>query len=272
MVALPAPHQFIDIEQDNRTVHGVTHYVPVKATATLTAANLAQGSGPQNDPPGFVSGDCPEHHQRGHIIGNQLGGPGKNPNLVTLSEGTNHPVMAEFEAAVREKVQASAHALTYQVDILYDEASYSGTADGRWGVLGNPFCLFPAPSSLLLSLYYTDVNGVVQHPLLSRLPDFGRQGNALIVPNGIYKFHYGSQRHVKAGCWAALSATAPTECSRKSCHNTRDASAVSIFHRWHHCPNCQRDYCGTCGGNMPLADFIFRRRKCNKCLTQMLFW
>jgi hypothetical protein len=53
-------------------VNGTSVTVPLWAKAILTSTNMTGGSGPSQSiyPPGFVSGGCPQHHQRGHLIGN----------------------------------------------------------------------------------------------------------------------------------------------------------------------------------------------------------
>ncbi|MCK8504078.1 DNA/RNA non-specific endonuclease [Myxococcus fulvus] len=82
---------------------------PQGAFALITPADIGTGT-PANQsirPPGFVSGNHPDHHQRGHLIGNQLGGDGNHPmNLVTITGGTNHPHMEALEARVRAHVEA----------------------------------------------------------------------------------------------------------------------------------------------------------------------
>lgn len=278
MTQLPAPHDFIDIDEGTRTVHGVTARVPVRATATLTSAVLGRGSTPVhgNDPPGFVRGTCPEHHQRGHLIGNQLGGPGINPNLVTLSEGTNHPLMAEFEGMIAARVRANPGvAFTYVVDVMYREDDYLDLSNGRLGVMGNPYCQFPAPSHLLLS-FYNHVAGVISYPLNAQLPAYDMHGNALIIPNGVFKFHYGSPAHVAANCWAAVHHTDFVSCAQPGCGSKRNSATTSWMFQWHRCPNCNHVLCGTCGRKCASVGFFSRARMCPVCTganaIPMMLW
>lgn len=60
----------------------VTANVVTSASATLLHNNMNGGSGPSAAilPAGWSSGDCPAHHNRGHLIGNHLGGPGNVAN------------------------------------------------------------------------------------------------------------------------------------------------------------------------------------------------
>lgn len=59
-------------------------------------------------PPGFAGGGKGgAGHARGHLLGKQLGGSGKDPrNLVTLYQNpVNSPVMRDFETSVRRVVE-----------------------------------------------------------------------------------------------------------------------------------------------------------------------
>ena len=82
---------------------------PGTATAVITPSDIGTGTEANSRirPPGFEGGAHPNHHERGHLIGNQLGGDGNDPrNLVTLTGGTNHPHMENLEARVRAHVEA----------------------------------------------------------------------------------------------------------------------------------------------------------------------
>lgn len=82
---------------------------PQGASALITPADIGTGTAANHSirPPGFEHGNHPYHHQRGHLIGNQLGGDGNHPlNLVTITGGTNHPHMERLEAQVRAHVEA----------------------------------------------------------------------------------------------------------------------------------------------------------------------
>lgn len=55
-------------------------------------------------PPGYVSSPP---HARGHLVGRQLGGDGKDPaNIVTLYQTMNRSLMAPLERLVRLSVEA----------------------------------------------------------------------------------------------------------------------------------------------------------------------
>jgi hypothetical protein len=223
----------------------------------LTFNNMDGGAKATDDPPGFESGDCPQHHQRGHLIGNDLGGSGKNPNLVTLTEGTNHPVMYEFEQAVKKLVSLNPTAtFLYEVRVDYIQQDYFG--DGvRFGVQGNPYCVFPAPSRL--RLYLKNEHGVSVLP--QKIPELSNDGEGgLIVQNGTYKFHYGHVNHTKNDCWAGKRETDGAVCAK--CQKMRTDSS-SYFDRWHFCPNCHMGFCGTCGGAFSSPNpFLDRTRFC----------
>jgi len=188
----------------------VTATVITKATAILTSTNMTGGSGPSSGifPPGWGDGACPTHHNRGHLIGNHLGGPGDEPqNLVTLTAGTNHPFMYEFEDAVRRYVLANAGSqFVYTVECEYD--GYQATSGFPIpGAGGNPFCLFPAPNALKLSL---QGNGpILLGELVKHLPkppmDLGAAAyyTSLYVPNGGYKFYTGAA-HTANSCWSVV--------------------------------------------------------------------
>jgi len=63
-------------------------------------------SPPTLDPPGWVGGQHPHHQQRSHLAGDTLGGSGSDSrNLVTLSDGANHPGMSKMEGIVRRHVK-----------------------------------------------------------------------------------------------------------------------------------------------------------------------
>ena len=191
--------------------NAVTCKVVTKAVATLTSTNMTGGSAASSsiNPPGWSSGDCPTHHQRGHLIGNNLGGPGDEPkNLVTLTAGTNHPFMYEYEDCVRRCVLAnSGEMFTYTVECNYDAKSYTSISGFEIdGAGGNPFCLFPAPAFLTLSLMvkasYIKLGDLVKY--LPKPPlDLGLAAayTHLNVANGGYKF-YSSPTHVANSCWA----------------------------------------------------------------------
>jgi DNA/RNA non-specific endonuclease len=198
------------------TLGGVGITVPLTAEAVLTSTNMTGGTGPSGSirPPGFVTGSCPNHHQRGHLIGNKLGGSGTDArNLVTLTEGSNHPAMYEFENMVYAFVrQNPGMNFTYRVTAQYNVLNYSAAPavphGAPLGVLGNPYCPPPCPESLKLELIYTNAHGVSSYPIATAGYDgagvFQQQlYQAVIIQNGMYKFHEGSVRHVANQCWAS---------------------------------------------------------------------
>jgi len=196
----------------SKTVRGSTAEVLISVTALLRHDNMNTGSGPNPNlrPLGFVRGDCPHHHQRGHMIGNNLGGSGQTlENLVTLTEGTNHPFMYEYEESVRKYVGSHmGSSFVYEVQAVYDEGKYlrverpvpqNAVAGSTHGACGNPYCDFPCPAELHLHFKETLTP---TYPLAHLIPLGSRVGNAAGILNGIYKFHNVSTRHVAGQCWA----------------------------------------------------------------------
>ena len=197
----------------------VTATVVTSATATLRHNNMTGGSGPSGDihPPGWGHGSCPIHHNRGHLIGNHLGGPGNVANnLVTLVSGTNHPFMFDYEKLVRAYVAATParEPFTYLVECSYASSEYSATPGFPVpGAAGNPFCLFPAPGRLRLSLTDTHGTAVTLNELatastqeftsnyIQQLYTHMMVGEKMQLLNGVLKA-YGSQAHITNDCWA----------------------------------------------------------------------
>jgi hypothetical protein len=205
---MPPPIAYTTSSITKQWQQAVTATVVTKATAILNSTNMTGGSGPSADiqPPGWGDGTCPTHHNRGHLIGNDLGGPGNAANnLVTLTAGTNHPFMYEFEDAVRRYVIAHAgNNFTYTVECEYD--GYQATTGFPIpGAGGNPFCLFPAPNALRLSLQ--GGGPIMLGDLVKHLPtpptNLGAAAfyTSLYVPNGGYKL-YSSASHIANTCWA----------------------------------------------------------------------
>lgn len=82
---------------------------PTGVIATITQDMIGTGSKASQSilPPGFLGGGPGSPgHARGHLLGNQLGGSGKDArNLVTLYQlPVNSPVMRDFETSVRSAV------------------------------------------------------------------------------------------------------------------------------------------------------------------------
>jgi RHS repeat-associated protein len=86
---------------------------PTGAFADLTSSDLRPtgSSTPTLDPAGWVGGDHPYHQQRSHLIADTLGGSGSDPrNLVTLTDGTNHPGMSVLEGRIRRHLRDTPNA------------------------------------------------------------------------------------------------------------------------------------------------------------------
>jgi len=222
---MPPPINYTEDNKSAQWKNLVTAKVVTKAEAQLTSANMNGGSGPSSsiNPPGWWGGTCPAHHQRGHLIGNKLGGPGNEAkNLVTLTAGTNHPFMYEFEDAVYCCVLANkGQTFTYIVECDYTPTSYttvSGFAINGAG--GNPFCLFPAPAFLRLSLHVSG-KPVTLGDMVKYLPkppdDLGKAAayTNLIIANGGYKLYTGAT-HVANSCWAVESSFAKVQSEAES--------------------------------------------------------
>ena len=82
---------------------------PTGGFAELTESTIGTGTSASNsiNPPGWQGGEHPYHQQRGHLIANNHGGSGTDPkNLVTITDGTNHPGMTKFENKITNHVKA----------------------------------------------------------------------------------------------------------------------------------------------------------------------
>ena len=98
-----------------------THGRPTGVEARLTPSSVKDGGSTASrsiKPPGFRG--APAGHARGHLLGRQLGGSGKEPrNLVTLFQNpTNSPVMRGVESAVRRHLNAG-ESFDYWVTPIY---------------------------------------------------------------------------------------------------------------------------------------------------------
>jgi RHS repeat-associated protein len=95
---------------------------PTGAFAEITPSDLRPtGSSPPTfDPPGWVSGEHPDHQQRSHIMADTLGGSGSDRrNLITLTDGSNHPGMSTLEGKIRRHV-AAGNTVLYEARVRYD--------------------------------------------------------------------------------------------------------------------------------------------------------
>jgi RHS repeat-associated protein len=95
---------------------------PTGASGTLTRRDLrpTDSSPPTFDPPGWQGGGHPHHQQRSHVVADTLGGSGSDPrNLVTLTDGSNHPGMSSVEGRVRRHIQQNGGPVSYEVRVNY---------------------------------------------------------------------------------------------------------------------------------------------------------
>ncbi|MDO6819040.1 DNA/RNA non-specific endonuclease [Zobellia sp. 1_MG-2023] len=90
-------------------------YYPLDSQGRATGGiaevnNSTLGSGTKAglyDPPGWQGGAHPYHQERGHLIARNHGGSGTDPrNIVTITDGTNHPGMTRFENSVTRHVRS----------------------------------------------------------------------------------------------------------------------------------------------------------------------
>lgn len=82
---------------------------PTGGFAEVTKATIGTGTSASSsiNPPGWLGGEHPYHQQRGHLIANNHGGSGTDPkNLVTITDGTNHPGMTKYENIITNHVNA----------------------------------------------------------------------------------------------------------------------------------------------------------------------
>jgi len=97
----------------------------VGATATVVADVLGTGTGPSRriKPPGYISGDAPWNHDKGHLIAAWFGGSGRDPaNLMTLDRRANQTHMKGFESEVARRVRGG-ETIEYSVTPLYTKGS-----------------------------------------------------------------------------------------------------------------------------------------------------
>jgi RHS repeat-associated protein len=83
---------------------------PTGVFAEITLADLRPTgtSPPTINPPGWVGGNHPFHQQRSHLLADTMGGSGSDArNLVTLSDGANHPGMSSVEGQLRRQLRAN---------------------------------------------------------------------------------------------------------------------------------------------------------------------
>jgi hypothetical protein len=181
--------------------------VLTSATAQLSKKTMGGGSDASQNmyPPGWYSGGCPTHHQRGHLVGNTLGGTGDScDNLVTLTAGTNHPFMYALEGKIKRYVEDNPGQFMYEITCHYDGYTLVKIAEGFVVpcAVGNPLCLFPSPSGLTLRLRPFTLQGppawISLGEICSKYTDpvdeLGPSASASTswhIPNGGYKLNSG---------------------------------------------------------------------------------
>lgn len=157
----------------------------VYACATITYADLGTGSAitvPNTQVSGYVNNAHPYHHERGHLIGKQLGGDGTDSrNFVGLSDGTNAPMMADIEGHVRDILTAAGpgSSVFIEVTVDYTNTDYNGP-------VAAPFLANSA-----LAVHGTMVGAVHYHV-------YATKGGALL-----YETHYANgvvKNHAVLGC------------------------------------------------------------------------
>ncbi|MEO7020999.1 MAG: DNA/RNA non-specific endonuclease [Ktedonobacteraceae bacterium] len=153
---------------------------PVYASATIGYNDLGTGNTitvPNVQVAGYVANAHPYHHERGHLIGKQLGGDGTDArNFVALSDGTNAPIMSDIEGFVREILTNAGPGSSVFVEVTVD---YSANH-----YAGSPATPFLANSPLVI--HGTMVGSVEYHV-------YDVQGGAILFtrryPNGVVKNH-----------------------------------------------------------------------------------
>jgi hypothetical protein len=82
---------------------------PTGGFAEVTSSTIGIGT-PASfsiNPPGWQGGTHPYHQERGHLIAKNHGGSGTDArNLVTITDGTNHPGMTMHENKITKHVKA----------------------------------------------------------------------------------------------------------------------------------------------------------------------
>ncbi|MCC5072294.1 DNA/RNA non-specific endonuclease [Xanthomonas campestris] len=254
---------------------------PLSATATLKFNNMSGGEVAKLNPPGFVSGGCPHHHQRGHLIGNTLGGKNEMENLVTLTDGSNHPAMFAVERIVKKYVLAhKATTFTYTVEVCY--SNYSLGPEGYSGALGNRYCNDPCPSHLLIGLV-DDTSGFEVFSNSQVFDDYDdpglsvaffkhhMDGNKIKIMNGMYKQH--STLHVHTTNCPGLVSTTIAQITCSSCglnggSVSKDPGWSDFFGNWHKCDPCQTIWCGDHGRQLDRPGgfaYLSSARICPNC-------
>lgn len=114
-----------DIVLQGKFIAPPVYKAPAYSSAIIQAP-IGGGGTPAGNPPGWKGGKHPYHHNRGHLIGKQFGGIGGLKNIVTLTDGSNHPQMSIHENALAGIIAANpGNIYAYKVTAHYM---------GGWGV------------------------------------------------------------------------------------------------------------------------------------------
>lgn len=157
-------------EPIQRVVLASYYGAPLQSWAILQAPLVPGPLGAPN-PPGWIGNAHPHHHQRSHLIGGQFGAPKTLNNLVTLTDGSNHPGMSVHENILATAIANNpAHVFLY--DVTTDNAVFAAT-----NAAGNPTVATPAPQGVMMDA----MNLTTGIPVL--------QG--IYIPNNIFQNHAG---------------------------------------------------------------------------------
>jgi hypothetical protein len=192
----------IALHGEERIMPVVTAYTadalgrPSRAEATIAVVGALAGGTVASVPDAQVYGHLgtghPYHHERGHLIGKQLGGDGGDAqNLVGLSDGTNAPLMAEIEGHCRDIIDANPGGTVFlRVDVDWAATYYNGPAAA-------PFVVGLAPWGVG-GLAGGGAKGTVGRITVTIYSADPAAGGALLFsqgyPNGVVK------NHAAAGC------------------------------------------------------------------------
>lgn len=114
-----------DIVLQGKFIAPPVYKAPAYSSAIIQAP-IGGGGTPAGNPPGWKGGKHPYHHNRGHLIGKQFGGIGGLKNIVTLTDGSNHPQMSKYENQLAGIITGNpGKVYAYQVTAHYM---------GGWGV------------------------------------------------------------------------------------------------------------------------------------------
>ena len=101
------PNSWLDILGLDATYYPLDNLGrPTGGIAEVDISSLGTGTDAAINPPGWEGGGHPYHQQRGHLIANNHGGSGTEPrNIVTITDGTNHPGMTKWENKITKHVK-----------------------------------------------------------------------------------------------------------------------------------------------------------------------